>query len=128
MASAEPPPSSSAGDLPPTPTVALADVVNIWLFQIGLRGPSSLEEWRERLEQVCDAPIWEAEPAARIATEFVLEDGGDPQPEFCRWQSLRSGPWPANLSSAGTGFRPTPTIPLPWARGIAPDTAAPDSP
>ena len=83
MAPAEPPPSVSAGNLPPTPTVALADVVNIWLFQIGLRGPSSLEEWRERLKRVCDAPIWEAEPAARIATEFVLEDGGDPtQPEF----------------------------------------------
>ena len=82
-APAEPSPSVSAGDLPPTPTVALADVVNIWLFQIGLRGPSSLEEWRERLKRVCDAPIWEAEPAARIATEFVLEDGGDPtQPEF----------------------------------------------
>ena len=57
MAPAEPPPSVSAGNLPPTPTVALADVVNIWLFQIGLRGPSSLEEWRERLKRVCDAPI-----------------------------------------------------------------------
>ena len=60
-----------------------ADVVNIWLFQIGLQGPSDLEEWRERLERVCDAPIWEAEAAARITTEFVLEDGGDPtQPGF----------------------------------------------
>lgn len=74
---------ASVEDLPPTPTVAFADVVNIWLFQIGLRGPSSLEEWRERLERACDAPIWEAEPAARITTEFVLEDGGDPtQPGF----------------------------------------------
>ena len=80
---AEPTPSVSVEDPPPTPTVAFADVVNIWLFQIGLRGPSSLEEWRERLERACDAPIWEAEPAARITTEFVLEDGGDPtQPEF----------------------------------------------
>ncbi len=68
---------------PSTPTLPLADVVNIWLFQIGLRGPSDLDEWRERLERVCNAPIWEAEPAAQITTEFVLEDGGDPtQPEF----------------------------------------------
>lgn len=68
---------------PPTPTLPLTDVVNIWLFQIGLQGPSDLGEWQERLERVCDAPIWEAEAAARIATEFVLEDGGDPtQPEF----------------------------------------------
>lgn len=82
-APAEPTPPAPVEDLPPTPTVAFADVVNIWLFQIGLRGPSSLEEWRERLERACDAPIWEAEPAALLTTEFVIEDGGDPtQPEF----------------------------------------------
>lgn len=76
-------PSVLTESSPSTPTVPFADVVNIWLFQIGLQGPSDLEEWRERLERVCDAPIWEAEAAARITMEFVLEDGGDPtQPGF----------------------------------------------
>ena len=111
-APAEPTAPAPVEDLPPTPTVAFADVVNIWLFQIGLRGPSSLEEWRERLERACDAPIWEAEPAALLTTEFVIEDGGDPtQPEFYSRRSSRSGPWLVSPSSAGIGFRPTPTIP-----------------
>lgn len=106
------------------------DVVNIWLFQIGLRGPSSLEEWRERLERVCDAPIWEAEPAARIATEFVLEDGGDPiQPGFLQEAVFALWTMARQSVVCGDRFPPDADYPPPVGyRGIAPDTTAADSP
>lgn len=117
-------PSASVGDLPPTPTVAFADVVNIWLFQIGLRGPSSLEEWRERLERVCDAPIWESEPAARIATEFVSEDGGDPaQPGFLQEAVFALWSMARQPVVCGDRFPPDADDPPPVGyKGIAPDT------
>lgn len=129
-APAEPTPSVSVEDPPPTPTVAFTDVVNIWLFQIGLRGPSSLEEWRERLERACDAPIWEAEPAARITTEFVLEDGGDPtQPGFLQQAVFALWTMARQPVVCGDRFPPDADYPPPVEyRGIAPDTTATDSP
>lgn len=127
---AESTPSASVEDPPPTPTVAFADVVNIWLFQIGLRGPSSLEEWRERLERACDAPIWEAEPAARITTEFVLEDGGDPtQPGFLQQAVFALWTMARQPVVCGDRFPPDADYPPPVGyRGIAPDTTVVDSP
>ena len=56
-----------------------------WVHLIGLFGPLDVETWRERIEPFCGIPTRNAiathdkELAESIASEYITEDGGDPQ-------------------------------------------------
>lgn len=56
-----------------------------WIQQTGLFGPLDVATWRERIEPFCGIPTRDAiaahykELAESIASEYITEDGGDPQ-------------------------------------------------
>lgn len=60
----------------PVPTVAFEHVIDHWLVFTGLPGPG-IDVWRERMERVCSAAIWESEPLTSFTIEFLREDGRD---------------------------------------------------
>lgn len=57
---------------------ALADMPDEWVHATGLLGPLDVEQWRERLERVCGASMGERTESESIASEYIREDGGDP--------------------------------------------------
>jgi hypothetical protein len=58
--------------------VAFERVIDHWLVFTGLPGPG-IGAWRERMERVCGAAIWESAPLTGFAVEFLRDDGGDPE-------------------------------------------------
>lgn len=56
-----------------------------WVHLTGLFGPLDVDTWRERIEPFCGIPTRNAmaahdkELAESIASEYITEDGGDPQ-------------------------------------------------
>ena len=56
-----------------------------WIHLTGLFGPLDVATWRERIEPFCGIPTRDAvaahhkELAESIASEYITEDGGDPQ-------------------------------------------------
>lgn len=50
--------------------------IRTWVNKTGLAGPS-LEEWKKRLLEACQLPIWEKDMALALAEEYVDIDGGD---------------------------------------------------